>query len=66
MTEESPATRQYIAFNIFGKTHSAINAAKKAMEQLCDKESTEIILNSEHDQASIEKLTSREVIAYLT
>ena len=57
--------RQHVTFNIFGKSHAAINAAKKAIEQLCDKESTEIILNSEHDQASIKKLTSREVNIYL-
>ena len=63
--KERPATRQHVTFNIFGQSHAAINAAKKAMEQLCDNESTEIIINSEQDQASIAKLTSAEVNAYL-
>ena len=63
--EERPGTRQHVTFNIFGQSHAAINAAKKAMQQLCDNESTEIILNSEQDQVSIAKLTSAEVNAYL-
>ena len=63
--EERPGTRQYVTFNIFGQSHAAMNAAKKAMQQLCDNESTEIILNSEQDQASIAKLTSAEVNAYV-
>jgi len=59
--KESSVTREHITFNIFGKSHSDIKATKKAMQQLCDKESTEVILKSEQDQASITKMTQTQV-----
>ncbi|KAK2181573.1 hypothetical protein NP493_393g05033 [Ridgeia piscesae] len=59
--EESSVTRQHITFNIFGKSHSDITASMKAMQQLCDDECKEVIIDSEKDQASIAKLTSTEI-----
>ena len=64
--EEGSVTRQHITFNIFGKSHAAISAARNAMQQLCDNECKEVIIDSEKDQVSIAKLTSTEVNYTLT
>ena len=63
--EDSPVNREHITFNIYGRSHAAIKAAKDAIRQLRDKESTEVILRSEQDRASITTLTQAQVAAYL-
>ena len=48
-------------FNIFAQSPAVIARAVKALKQMCDKECTEIVLNSKAVQSTIAKLTSGQV-----
>ena len=62
----TPTEQQFgITFNVFGKSHAAIKAAKSAVMELCEDESNVVVLNTEQDKVSIAKLTANEVNIYL-
>ena len=49
-------------FDIFAQSPAVIARAVKALKQMCDKECTEIVLNSKAVKTTIAKLTSGQVI----
>ena len=57
--------RQHTTLNIYAKSPGIINQTKRAIEQLCEKECKEVVLNSEDDQATIKKLNRTEVNTFL-
>ena len=55
------ASRHSITFNIYAKSQGVIDRFKHAVQQLCEKECPDVLLNSEEDHAAITKLTQVEV-----
>ena len=55
------ASRQCITFNIYAKSQDVIDRVKQAIQQLCEKECPDVLLNREEDQAAITKLAHVEV-----
>ena len=61
----TPTEQQFgITFNVFGKSHAAIKAAKSAVMELCDDESNVVVLDTDQDKVAIAKLTASEVNIY--
>ena len=62
--QQQPQQQQPISctFDIFAQSPAVIARAVKALKQMCDKECTEIVLNSKAVKTTIAKLTSGQVI----